>query len=866
MTIVSGSITDPVSTGQNITLRITPLDSRGTLLYKLGKSQSIVSGSYNISVEEGYYHFDYKSSENSNHWVSLGRGSVSGSGPLSIQDILGIENLKDSPTFSLSALTNVTISDPQDNEVLTYVDGVWINQDVSAISASTAWDDITGAPDFVLESETSSMSVENADTASYLTPQSGTNTFGIISASAVALSGNITSTNGIKFNSVTAPSYLQGRLFFDSEYSTLSYYNDVSGVDVKIGQESIMKVRNNSGATISAGRAVYISGAVGNLPTIALASSNGPNGDNTVGLVHTAIANNANGYVIISGVASDLDTSAFDEGDILYLSTAGTISNVEPSFPSQTHHVRIGYCIRSHPTEGRILISLQKINELEELFDVIGDPSDNDTLVYQSGTGWTHSSIVPSASVALNTPPQESASYALTASYALNGGGASFDGTASYVDYSDVDNVPDFVLESETSSMSVLSSSYASTASRVNWTDSVEIGNGAVSLGSYSVSVGTSAISSASADITIGWNSLSNSNFDIRIGSDAGRYGNVYATNPGTSIAIGRYAGQTGLGVGSVAIGERAGDGEAGYGVGAMSQYSVFLGHSAGFGFRKNYSILIGNGAGLDGAKGDHVIAIGRSTSSPINKLGERSISLGYLAKGEGYDSIAFGSSTLSNQSGSIAIGANVFNKVSNTAELGIWPSSGSRGAGIRVDGSGGLVTLSLPDRASAYTDGGTVAGNEATNTLPRDSWGIRRNNADILFDYNKSGTIRTLNLTTSSYVDYSNVDNVPDFVLESETSSMSVLSSSYAEYSLTAGTATTATNASTADVATSAVSADTATSASYAATIQDRLLFVNHGSNASTARPNASIVYWVGSVEPTNAINADLWFSGSYT
>jgi hypothetical protein len=39
--------------------------------------------------------------------------------------------------------------------------------------------------------------------------------------------------------------------------------------------------------------------------------------------------------------------------------------------------------------------------------------------------------------------------------------------TASYVDYNNVDNVPDFVLESETSSMSVLSASYALTASYV---------------------------------------------------------------------------------------------------------------------------------------------------------------------------------------------------------------------------------------------------------------------------------------------------------------------------------------------------------------------------------------------------------------
>jgi hypothetical protein len=36
----------------------------------------------------------------------------------------------------------------------------------------------------------------------------------------------------------------------------------------------------------------------------------------------------------------------------------------------------------------------------------------------------------------------------------------------------------------------------------------------------------------------------------------------------------------------------------------------------------------------------------------------------------------------------------------------------------------------------------------------------------------------------------------------------------------------------------------------------------VNHGSTASTARPSgALVVYWVGSIQPTNAANGDLWY-----
>jgi hypothetical protein len=39
----------------------------------------------------------------------------------------------------------------------------------------------------------------------------------------------------------------------------------------------------------------------------------------------------------------------------------------------------------------------------------------------------------------------------------------------------------------------------------------------------------------------------------------------------------------------------------------------------------------------------------------------------------------------------------------------------------------------------------------------------------------------------------------------------------------------------------------------------------VSHGATASTARPEgAAAVYWIGTVEPTNATDGDLWIGGS--
>jgi hypothetical protein len=48
------------------------------------------------------------------------------------------------------------------------------------------------------------------------------------------------------------------------------------------------------------------------------------------------------------------------------------------------------------------------------------------------------------------------------------------------------------------------------------------------------------------------------------------------------------------------------------------------------------------------------------------------------------------------------------------------------------------------------------------------------------------------------------------------------------------------------------------------AASAEAAVTAVAHGSNASTARPSGvTAVYWIGTVEPVNAVNGDLWIGG---
>ena len=168
-----------------------------------------------------------------------------------------------------------------------------------------------------------------------------------------------------------------------------------------------VQVRNQSGSTMAAGSIVYISGATGNLPLITKAQANNDaNSAQTIGFVKTSIANNGTGYVIVRGVLENIDTSALSEGAQLYLSpsTAGTWTTTKPSAPE--HLVYVGVVIRSHPTLGTILVSVQNGYELHELHDVaLSSEANNDLLVYELSTDlWKNKSFATLGLAGLNSP------------------------------------------------------------------------------------------------------------------------------------------------------------------------------------------------------------------------------------------------------------------------------------------------------------------------------------------------------------------------------------------------------------------------------------------------------------------------------
>lgn len=92
------------------------------------------------------------------------------------------------------------------------------------------------------------------------------------------------------------------------------------------------EVTNNSGTTISKGDPVYITGFSGTTLKTTVAKSNSDN-ENTfpiLGLAQSSIADATDGVVIISGVFTNIDTSSFTVGDILYVGSSGGLTSTKP--------------------------------------------------------------------------------------------------------------------------------------------------------------------------------------------------------------------------------------------------------------------------------------------------------------------------------------------------------------------------------------------------------------------------------------------------------------------------------------------------------------------------------------------------------
>jgi hypothetical protein len=259
--------------------------------------------------------------------------------------------------------------------------------------------------------------------------------------------------NEIISGSLTVTTGITGSLYGTSSWAI----DTVNAINSQNAQDILVYVKNTSGAIITKGHLVRIVGVdnSSNTPTIALADfSDENNSANTLGYTNEDFGINAFGYVMTEGKLTNVNTSNFTSGDLLYLSSSGDYTNVKPIPPK--HGVRIGQVVRSQLNNGSIYVTIDNGVELEELHNVLDTTTTSSygDLLIRSGSLWTNSKTL-------------TGSYVLSGSLTTNDGivctsiNASLFGTSSYSNNS---------LTSSYYGGSVTTASFSSTSSYVNFT------------------------------------------------------------------------------------------------------------------------------------------------------------------------------------------------------------------------------------------------------------------------------------------------------------------------------------------------------------------------------------------------------------
>lgn len=177
------------------------------------------------------------------------------------------------------------------------------------------------------------------------------------------------------------------------------------GVILQVGQETQIRVVNKTGASIPNGSVVYLTGAQGSRPTVALAEVDVLDHSHAIAVATQTLENNAEGFVTLLGLVRELNTSTYAEGAALYLSdTPGGLTATAPA----SRVVRVGFVVRSHATVGSILVAIERTENLDDLGDVSAtSPTDGQLLSFNTSTGkWK--AVTAAGALATATPLVES--------------------------------------------------------------------------------------------------------------------------------------------------------------------------------------------------------------------------------------------------------------------------------------------------------------------------------------------------------------------------------------------------------------------------------------------------------------------------
>lgn len=272
--------------------------------------------------------------------------------------------------------------------------------------------------------------------------------------------------------------------------------------------------------------------------------------------------------------------------------------------------------------------------------------------------------------------------------------------------------------------------------------------------GIKSIAIGIENITTGSYSASIGWQNQSGPMNSFAFGGQ-NEASNVYASAFGhKNKALGTYSASFGYnnyiptgGQWTSAFGINNIVEDDGYYASAFGYRNIVNKYaSTAFGYRNSATKQRSVAVGYDnGAYGDNAVSIGRFNRSWF----DNGVSVGAQTTSYASGAVAMGFATYAAGNFSTAIGYQARTNTDNTVEIGKWVGF-SRNSAIRMHPAG-MIGMTVEDKATEYSDGGTSQGSEASGTLPRGMFTIRRNGLQFVLDYNDNGTVKNIILGTAT-------------------------------------------------------------------------------------------------------------------
>jgi hypothetical protein len=251
----------------------------------------------------------------------------------------------------------------------------------------------------------------------------------------LATSGAATVGTTLDVSGRTATSYVQldtnfepngepaGAFYWDPD-GAVAAVRGIDGISLDLNEKSIFFVKNQTGSPIGAGVAVYAAGTLGSSGQLLIGKmiADGTiNAKYFLGITQATIDNGGDGYVVSRGKIRGLNTTAYNDGDVLYVdeNVAGALSDTEPQAPNLK--LPVAFVIKS-ASNGTIAVRSTAGTYLAESHDVqISSPAEKELLARTASGRWENVELGEILTTTTDRPEATSGE-SFTAAYGDNSG------------------------------------------------------------------------------------------------------------------------------------------------------------------------------------------------------------------------------------------------------------------------------------------------------------------------------------------------------------------------------------------------------------------------------------------------------------